>query len=1076
MGSAAAAADVRVSLMGGFGATIDGEPVSDRWRLRKARTLVKLLALAPAHRMHRDALVDVLWPGSDPAAATNNLHQAVHAARQVLGPTRLVLTDEVLSLCPEDCLTVDAEAFERAAAEARAAGDVALLRRALALWTGTLLPEDEYEPWTTAARDRLCGVRDALTAQLAGLLARDGEPEAALALLEPIVGERPLDEPLHRALIEALSALGRRWDAIAAYERLREALESEYAAEPAPETKALYRALLTGSTAPTGTPHNLPEPATSFVGRHRTLDELGAGLERTRLLTLSGPGGAGKSRLALELGHRSAMLTHFPDGIWWVELAGVKDRELVGSTTAAALRVALPTGHSSAQAVADQLSARTLMLVLDNCEHVLDATCELVGEVLARCPGVTVLTTSREPLGIPGEIVHRVPSLEVPVADAAPDVDQLSRLEAVQLFVERARHTVPTFGLVPETAEAVARICRRLDGMPLALELAAARLAHLSVNELADRLSDALSLLARRGGAGLDRQQTLAATLDWSHDLLESDEQVAFRRLAVFSGGFDLDAATHVCDSDRPTIDLVSRLVDKSLVEADTSGPSARYRMLEVVRQYADARLVESEDAGSTRARHREWFASTAAAHDPDKAGPVVGEPSAWFDVEQDNLRAALSSALVEDPPLALALATSTWRFWLNRGLIGEGARWLGLVLERCPEQSALRAHALAAASVLHIRQGRMSDLEAIGEQIVDLMREHGEPAELAQGRHYRALLTFMSGDWARAADFGFEAIAEAAGVPAVRASGQHLAGIMALSRGHLEQARAWFEHALESLAATPDGTPPYFAGMNLGWVVDARADLPMPYGEETLLLGRRLGTQQAVGHVTIALALTERLAGDLDQAFRLIERAAETFDALGDRYGQAYAAAQRGHALRWIGDHAEADRALARAESLRRNLRDHRSVALTLAGRSVVAAAAGDSGPAIARGREALRMMERSGDTAGVNLTAVDLAISHLLLDDLEGALEWVKHGLAFSDVPGGDRGHAWTCLFQAHLLARAGQPDAASAAAAEARTKFAALREESGLAAVQSACKAGALTLPQKDPTRRSHDTRTG
>ena len=1061
MGGGGSAADVRVSLLGGFAASVDDEPVDESWRLRKAKTLVKLLALAPGHRMHRDAVLEMLWPDADPGAATNNLHQTVHAARRALGPTRIALRDDVLHLCPDDALTVDVDAFEQSAAEARASRDVDHLRAALANWTGPLLPEDEYESWAIGHRERLRETHAALTSLLAQRLVEAGDPSAALAVLDPLVPDRPTDEPMHRVLIAALAALGRRWDAIAAYERLRDGLEKEYAAEPEPPSKALYRRLLTGS-APlaTTTPHNLPEPATSFVGRQRELGELALSLERTRLLTLTGPGGAGKSRLSLELARRAAATAEFPDGVWRVQLAGVKDDEAVTSTAASALRLSLPGGVPSTFAVADQLATRRLLLVLDNCEHLLAASGELVAEVLARCPDVIVVTTSREPLGLAAEVVYRVPSLEVPADHAGLDVGKLARLEAVQLFVERAQHTAPRFELQRETADAVARICHQLDGMPLALELAAARLAHLSVSDLADGLSDALTLLARRGPGHLDRQQTLAATLDWSHDLLEPDEQVAFRRLAVFAGGFDLEAAAHVCADAGLAVDLVSRLVDKSLVDADTSGPSARYRLLQVVRQYADVRLTEADEAAATRRRHHEWYATAAAAHDPDRGVAIVGEPSPWFDDEQDNLRAALSSALADDPTLALQLATTTWRFWLTRGLIAEGARWLTLALDRCDDRSSMRARALAATYLLQVRQGRAPGLTAIGDEIVALLSEQDDSAELAHGRHQQTLVTFMSGDWDRADELSDAALREAAPYPGVSASAQNLAGIISLSRGDIAGARQWFDRALASLAEVADEAPPFFITLTLAWMVDDRADPPLPIGEDSMLVGRRVGARQAWGHVLIGIALTERLSGRIDAALALIDAARSGFDALADRYGQGYAAAQRGHTLRWAGDLAAAERCLLESEALRRELRDQRSVAMALSGQAIVAASAGDGEAARTHGREAMLMMERSGDVPGVALTSINLAVMEVLLGDAAAALVWADRGLAIQ-VPGGQRSLYWTHLLRSHLLRSLGDPDAAAAAALVAQDTFTALGEQRGLAALQRACKAGVLSV---------------
>jgi predicted ATPase/DNA-binding SARP family transcriptional activator len=795
------AAEVCIFLLGGFSVVIRGQPVADHWRLRKAKTLVKLLALAPRHRLHRDAIVDTLWPNAAPEAASNNLHQLLHNIRRMMGPESITLSDGVVHLYPAGGLYVDVDAFEQAAAHARRSNDLGALQDALSLWTGPLLPEDQYAEWALNHQERLTEIHAAVATSVGLQLSEHGESEAALALLEQLAAVRPHDEHLHRALINTLTALGRRWEAIEAYERLRNALDETYAAEPEPETKALYRRLLSaGRPMPTIGLHNLPESTTSFVGRHQLLIELSESLGRTRLLTLTGVGGVGKSRLALELARQAGSSTEFPDGVWLVELAGIQDSEVVASTVASALHLTLPGGLDPVASLAEQLSSRSLLLIMDNCEHLLDACAELAQQVLSRCPRITIVPTSREPLAVAGELVFRVPSLELPEIGTDLDLRGLFRLEAVQLFVERAWLTAPGFTLNTKTAGPVIEICRRLDGIPLGLELAAARLAHFSVNDLADRLGEALIVLGQRSRGGLDRQQTLAATLDWSYGLLEPEEQTAFQRLAVFAGGFDLQAAASVCDEPSPSIiPVISRLVDKSLVHAETTGPATRYRLLEVVRQYAEARLSEAEEVAVCRQRHLEWYATAAAAHDPDRGDPVVGEPSDWFDAEHDNLRAALGTALATDPTLALQLTTSTWRFWVNRGLIAEGARWLTLALNASPDKSALRARALAARSVMLIRQAKSANLTAIGQEIVELLNEHGGPREQAHGYSQRALLTFMAGDWPLAQVQSDEALRVAADFPAVTASAQHLAGVLALGRGELETARARFDAALHA-------------------------------------------------------------------------------------------------------------------------------------------------------------------------------------------------------------------------------------------------------------------------------------
>ena len=631
-------ATVEIKVLGGFSIVVDGDPVDRRWRLRKAKTLVKLLALASDHRIHREVVIDRLWPDADPDAGANNLHQALHAARRVLGNDRIVLRDEMVVLGPGGDVSVDVDSFTAAAAAAD--GTPASLAAALARWTGDLLPEDRYEDWAMPHREQLANRRARLVVQLASALVEQGEAGEAVLVLEPLAVERPDDEEVHRALLPALFAAGRRGEAVHAFARLRDTLE-EYGAVPAQATADLYRRLSTGGAVDRAlVSHNLRAPASSFIGRGRELRDLTAALDRSRLVTITGPGGAGKTRLALELARRRAATPLHPDGVWLVDLAGVTDQDLVASAVATALDLQLPGRRPSATALVAQMTGRHLLLVLDNCEHLLPMMTSLVGELLARCSNLVVLTTSREPLGLTGEIAWRTPSLNLPTDAQIGAPMELAAVESVELFVNRASSVAPSFALDDRTAPAVAAICCRLDGIPLALELAAARLAHLSIGQILDRLGEALGVVASRGHL-VDRQRTLAATLDWSYELLTDEERTAFRRLAVFTGGFDLDAAAELCAINE-IIAVLGRLVDKSLVVADASGTTARYRLLEVVRQYAEARLAEAGELEEARRRHRVWFAAQAASHDPDRGVPVVLEPSSWFDAERDNLRAAL--------------------------------------------------------------------------------------------------------------------------------------------------------------------------------------------------------------------------------------------------------------------------------------------------------------------------------------------------------------------------------------------------------------------------------------------------
>jgi DNA-binding SARP family transcriptional activator len=429
---------VRIFTLGGFAVSVDGVAVDRQWRLRKAKTLVKVLALAPAHRAHRDVLGEQLWPDLEPAGVANNLHQALHSARAVLGQDRVVLRDDVVILGPNDDVIVDVDDYASAAGAALSSGDPGELRRVHEMWRGDLLPEDLYEDWAAARREHVAGLRVAVAVKLADALVERGAASDGVAILEPIGLERPSDESVHRSLISALVKAGRRWDGAGVYERLRRRVDEEFGLPPEQETIELYRRFFVGGGAQPTVPNNLPLSATSFVGRQGVLRDLHSALERTRLLTLTGPGGSGKTRLAIELAYSRAATGRDRDGVWLVELAGVGRGGPVESAVASTLGLALRRERGAPSALADQLAGRRIMLVIDNCEHVLANVLPLTAVLLKRCADVLIVATSREPLEVPGELAWRVPSLELPPAGFnTPEV--LARLESVQLFVERAR-------------------------------------------------------------------------------------------------------------------------------------------------------------------------------------------------------------------------------------------------------------------------------------------------------------------------------------------------------------------------------------------------------------------------------------------------------------------------------------------------------------------------------------------------------------------------------------------------------------------------------------------------------------
>src|SRR5215208_5756506 len=554
---------IRVWLLGGFRVSVDSRIITqDGWRLRKAATLVKLLALAPGHRTHREQAMDLLWPESGRKAASNSLRSTLHTARKVLDPATgsryLASEDESLVLCPEGNLWVDVDAFEEAAATARGAKEPATYRAALDLYEGDLLPEDRYEEWTEGRRQELRQLYLALLVALAVLHEERDEHGLAIEALRKATAKEPTLEEAQVGLMR-LHALSRRPErALAQYERFRDTLSRGLGTRPAEATLRLRDEIAAGKLPialsldlsqekePLGvSKHNLPAPMTSFVGREQEMLEVKRLIPMTRNLTLAGAGGSGKTRLAFEVARD--LIGTYPDGVWMVELAPLSEPGLIAQEVAGVLGVTERPGEPPADTLVDFLGDKDMLLVLDNCEHLIEAAARLAEYLLHSCPRLRILATSREPLGIAGEVVWQVIPLSLPDMDRPASVEGLMRYEACRLFVDRARLRLPDFELTQQNAGAVARVCRKLGGMPLAIELATARMGALAVEQVAQRLDVSLDVLSGANRTAAPRQQTLRATIDWSHRLLSEDEQTIFRRFSVFAGGWTLEAAEAVC-------------------------------------------------------------------------------------------------------------------------------------------------------------------------------------------------------------------------------------------------------------------------------------------------------------------------------------------------------------------------------------------------------------------------------------------------------------------------------------------------------------------------------------------------
>jgi predicted ATPase/DNA-binding SARP family transcriptional activator/DNA-binding CsgD family transcriptional regulator len=859
-------------MLGRFAASVGSRGIPEQdWRSRRAANLVKLLALVPGHRMHREHLVDLLWPHLGKGAATNNLHHTLYVARKVLGSDPAtssrylqVRSDEV-ALCPEARLWTDVEAFEEAALAARGDREPAVYRAAIELYAGDLLPENRYEEWVESRRTELRETYLSLLVELSRLYEGRGESEPAIEALRQVVRKDPTREEAHAGLMRLYASSGRRGEALSQYRRLAEILDREFASEPATESMRLYEEIREGRPPQTGPPsptrpdalsdnrHNLPATRTSFVGRKREVTEVKRLLAMTNLLTLTGTGGSGKTRLALRVGRD--LIGSYSDGVWLAELAQTSDPALATQAVSTALGVREQPGQPLIDTLSDHLRGKKLLLILDNCEHLVDATSTLADTLLRRCPDLRILATSREALEVPGEVNWRVPSLSLPGVDRPPNVDDLTRYEAVRLFVERARSRLPSFELTPANAGSVVEVCLKLDGIPLAIELATARLPLLAVEQVVERLNDSLELLSSATRTVAPRQKTMRAALDWSHALLSESERVLFRRLSAFAGGWTLQAAEAVASGDglaaNDVLDLLSRLVDKSLVVTETNG-ATRYRMLEIVRQYAGERLEQSGEAGTVRSRHANWYAGFAERVDQAVRGP---EGAVWVERlarEHPNVQAALRWSLDAEPETALRIAGTLGHSWYRYGYILEGHRWLEAALARTTGvHTPMRARALHVAGVLADERGLYDQARDLLDEGLSLWRSLGDTGNVATLLNSLGVIMYTTGDVERGISLTEEALSIKRALgdeKGIETSLSNL-GEMLQATGDLTRARALFEESMKTSRERGDNLSANLALLNLGILA---VDQVEPDRAEALLVEalrafRQLGDVDAI-------------------------------------------------------------------------------------------------------------------------------------------------------------------------------------------------------------------------------------
>jgi non-specific serine/threonine protein kinase len=642
------------------------------------------------------------------------------------------------------------------------------------------------------------------------------------------------------------------------------------------------------------TKHNLPQPLTSFIGREKEMAQIRLLLSRTRLLTLTGAGGCGKTRLAIQVGQ--AMLESHPEGVWFVDLATLAEPSLVARTVAAALGLKEQQGKTLAQTIAQRLAATRPLLVIDNAEHLAETVAALVDELLSHCERVIFLVTSRQPLALPGELAYRVPSLSVPDPEQDATPQRLAAFDSVRLFVDRARLQRPHFMVTAEIALAVASICHQLDGIPLAIELAAPRLRSMSVQEVNRRLDQRFGLLTTGPRTALYRQRTLRAMIDWSYDLLSQAEQALLCRASVFAGGWTLEATERVCvdegEDPAAALALLSSLADKNLVQAEEQDGATRYRMLETVRQYASNRLDDGGSSVDWHARHFDYHLALAQEISPRL---LEGDPRALLDrleTEHDNLRAAWawSAGPAGEALRGLKLAVALGRFWSLRGHHGEGLAVLEQAIEATRGMAATteRAAALHSAAVFLLMRGSLERARVFLEESLAIWREIGHLESVANVLVAFGILAAQRADYA-AARASFEeslALHERLGVADKIPDDLSHLGSLAAGLEEFDSARAFHEKSLALRRERADRWGVAASLHNLATVAVAAGqhEQARARSDEALAIAREIGDPRLIARCGIVRGDLANLQGDVAAAAALLRGCLPTLVTVGDQ------------------------------------------------------------------------------------------------------------------------------------------------------------------------------------------------
>lgn len=850
-----------------------------------SRKVQSLLAYLVLHREEhaREKLATLLWGDSPDSQARDSLRTALKHLRQHISADILIADRETVGINPDFPMWVDAKEFEgvnpQSEVSAAAQSQLGNHKSQIELYRGDLL-EGFYDEWILPERERLSNLYLGGLLRLAHQARLHGEFAAAIEWANRVVAVDPANERAYQDLMYCYHALGDRGAALKQYDACVRALREELGVEPSQETISLYDEIKqAGGVPPSGKSRstNLPTPLTSFIGRDKELTQITGLLDTSRLVTLTGPGGVGKTRLAIQAANKLGR--KFRDGVFWVGLVGLADENLIPLEIAQSLNLRELAQEPLLESLKTHLKSRQVLIVLDNCEHLIRGCAMYAEQLLAACPELKILATSIESLGLFVETAWQVPSLPLPESQRSLSLQELQEFASIELFTERARTVNSRFALTDQNSKSVAQICRCLDGIPLAIELAAARIKVLSVDEIAARLDDRFSLLTAGSRTAIPRHQTLRATINWSYDLLTEAERILFCRLAVFAGGFTLEAAEAVCNDEalkrNEVLDVLGRLADKSLVivEQESPGEGTRYRLLETIRQYALERLIERGETPAIRMRHLEYYLVLAEESEPYIYG---SETAAWFrrlDKEIDNIRAAIEwSTSAGRADAALRILGALVYFWFAHGLVA--SEWhervqQALARQEGKKRTIARAKALNGIGFMYWADIYPIDRRPELEEALSIAQELGDPWNTATALRNLGLIENIKGNYAHARGFLEESLTiwreMGRGESTEGARSLLFLGDLALNSDQAEQARILFEEAAGILKQVRDAN-------FLAYILRRQAQLDWHEGhfqsatslcEESLRLNQAVGDPRGViaclaGFAAIAVARDE--------------------------------------------------------------------------------------------------------------------------------------------------------------------------------------------------------------------------